>query len=136
MEPRETTEHENTGSTAAAFDEDVDVFPVSFAQQRLWFLNQLDPHTAAYNVAGAVELDGPLDLDALRRALKEIVRRHEALRTRFAVRDGEVVQVVSPIRDSRRSARRPGLRPRSRGCARERPIGRAAERGSAGRSTS
>ena len=73
-----------------------DVFPQSFAQQRLWFMHQMEPGSAHYNAAVTITLQGRLDVDALRRALGEIVRRHEALRTVFAAVDGEPVQVVLP----------------------------------------
>src|SRR5581483_8765731 len=53
---------------------------LSFAQQRLWFIHQLEPESAAYNIPLAVRLTGALDLEALRRAMAEVVRRHEALR--------------------------------------------------------
>ena len=69
---------------------------LSFAQQRLWFVDQMEGAGAAYHVPGAVRLHGHLNVEALRRALEEIVRRHEALRTVFRVRDGEPVQVVLP----------------------------------------
>ncbi|MBI3847817.1 MAG: amino acid adenylation domain-containing protein, partial [Planctomycetes bacterium] len=69
-------------------------FPLSWAQQRLWFLSQLEPESAAYNLAGAVRLRGDLDVDALERAIAEVVRRHEALRTTFATDDGSPVQWV------------------------------------------
>jgi amino acid adenylation domain-containing protein len=72
------------------------VFPLSFAQSRLWFLDQLAPGDAAYNVVGAVRVRGPLDVEALRAALGEIMRRHEALRTTFASVGGEPVQVIAP----------------------------------------
>jgi hypothetical protein len=68
--------------------------PVSFAQQRLWFLDQLEPDSALYNVPAAVRLSGALAVGALERSLSELVRRHEALRTRFVARDGEPLQVV------------------------------------------
>ena len=68
--------------------------PLSFAQERLWFLDQLEPEGAAYNMAGAVRLDGALDVAALERSFGEIVRRHEVLRTAFAAIDGEPAQVV------------------------------------------
>ncbi|HEU4454891.1 MAG TPA: amino acid adenylation domain-containing protein, partial [Longimicrobium sp.] len=68
--------------------------PLSFAQQRLWFLHQLDPSSAAYNVPAALRLRGALDERALARALAEVVRRHEALRTRFEARGGVAAQVV------------------------------------------
>jgi amino acid adenylation domain-containing protein len=68
--------------------------PLSFAQQRLWFLDQLVPNNPLYNIPGRVRLDGRLDFDALQRVINEIVRRHEALRTRFEVEAGEPVQVI------------------------------------------
>ncbi|HWS52578.1 MAG TPA: amino acid adenylation domain-containing protein, partial [Pyrinomonadaceae bacterium] len=68
--------------------------PLSFAQQRLWFIDQLEPGSAFYNSPGAMRLVGPLDVDALGRALSEIVRRHEVLRTRFGSEGGEPYQVV------------------------------------------
>ncbi len=68
---------------------------LSFAQQRLWFLDQLAPGLANYNIARAVRLDGPLDARVLERSLAEIVHRHEALRTTFSLVDGEPRQVLS-----------------------------------------
>src|SRR5438045_1292501 len=68
--------------------------PVSFAQQRLWFLDQLEPDSALYNMPAAVRLSGALAVAALERSLSELVRRHEALRTRFVARGGEPLQVV------------------------------------------
>ncbi|MEI8257033.1 MAG: amino acid adenylation domain-containing protein, partial [Deltaproteobacteria bacterium] len=62
--------------------------PVSFPQQRLWFLDQLEPGSAAYNIPAAIRITRQLDVDALERALGEIVRRHDALRTTFAVENG------------------------------------------------
>jgi amino acid adenylation domain-containing protein len=70
--------------------------PASFAQQRLWFLDQLDPGSPAYNVPTAVRLTGTLDVEALRRAFQELVRRHEVLRTTFASAGGLPVQVIAP----------------------------------------
>jgi amino acid adenylation domain-containing protein len=69
-------------------------FPASFAQRRLWFLDQLEPGDASYNLTGAVRIEGPVHLDALKKALKEIVRRHESLRTCFASVRGEPCQVI------------------------------------------
>src|SRR5262249_49487673 len=63
--------------------------PLSHAQERLWFLDRLEPGSATYNIAAHVGLTGQLDLSAFRRALGEIVRRHEALRTRFVLVDGQ-----------------------------------------------
>src|SRR4030095_15771469 len=68
--------------------------PLSFAQQRMWFLHQLDPLSSAYNLAQAVRLRGNLDVEALKRCFGELARRHEALRTVFRVADGQPVQVV------------------------------------------
>ncbi len=71
--------------------------PLSFAQQRLWFLNELEPANAIYNVPSIVRLRGSLDLPALEKSVNEIVRRHEALRTRFGtISGGEPVQIVDP----------------------------------------
>jgi amino acid adenylation domain-containing protein len=69
---------------------------LSFAQQRLWFLDQYEPGSAVYNVSRAVRLKGCLDIDALERGFNEIVRRHEALRTSFLMIEGEAVQVIAP----------------------------------------
>jgi non-ribosomal peptide synthetase component F/acyl carrier protein len=71
-------------------------FPASFAQRRLWFLNQLTPGDVSYTVAGAVEIEGELDLNALEKSLQEIVRRHESLRTLFEGKQGECLQVIQP----------------------------------------
>jgi acyl carrier protein len=68
--------------------------PLSFAQQRLWFLQQVDPLSSAFNVPAALRLDGPLDATALARSFAEICRRHETLRTRFTELAGEVMQTV------------------------------------------
>ncbi|MEW5929506.1 MAG: amino acid adenylation domain-containing protein [Gemmatimonadota bacterium] len=70
--------------------------PLSFAQQRLWVLDRLEPGSAAYNMPGALRLRGPLHAPALRAAVAELVRRHEALRTTFAEQGGAPVQVVRP----------------------------------------
>jgi len=76
------------------------VYPLSFAQQRLWVMMQLGAN-AAYNVTDALRFRGPLDDRVLEYALGEVVRRHEPLRTRIEMRDGEPVQVVLPARPVR-----------------------------------
>lgn len=70
--------------------------PLSFAQERLWFLHQLEPTTATYNMPAAVRLTGWLDIPALEQSFNEIVRRHHVLRTNFTVVDGQPVQVIAP----------------------------------------
>jgi len=71
--------------------------PLSFAQQRLWFIDQLEPGGSVYNFPAAVRLKGPLNVAALKQSLDEIVKRHEALRTTFAIVDGRPVQVIAPL---------------------------------------
>ena len=92
-------EKEGAGGTAAARiprRQETGPAPVSFAQRRLWFLDQLQAGTAAYNVPAALRLSGRLDAAALEAALNEIVRRHESLRTAFVAVDGEPRQVIAP----------------------------------------
>jgi malonyl CoA-acyl carrier protein transacylase/NRPS condensation-like uncharacterized protein/acyl carrier protein len=72
------------------------IFPLSSAQQRLWFLDQLQGSLPVYHIAVAYRIKGELDLVALKRALNEIVRRHEILRTTFPMIDGQPVQSVAP----------------------------------------
>ncbi|MEW5925947.1 MAG: amino acid adenylation domain-containing protein [Gemmatimonadota bacterium] len=71
--------------------------PLSFAQERLWLVDQMEPGSAVYNIPMAWRLGGALDEAALERALGEIVRRHEALRTTFAEVDGSPVQTIAPF---------------------------------------
>jgi FkbH-like protein len=71
---------------------------LSFAQQRLWFLNQLEPESAAYHVPIAVHLNGFLDVDALQHALQTIIQRHEILRTTFVSVGGSPEQIIGPAR--------------------------------------
>ncbi|WP_147446830.1 non-ribosomal peptide synthetase, partial [Corallococcus sp. CA047B] len=72
-------------------DEDL---PLSFAQQRMWFLEQLEPGQALYNIPLALRLTGALDVEVLRRTFAEIVRRHEPLRTTFLEREGQPLQRI------------------------------------------
>ena len=70
--------------------------PLSFAQERMWFLEQLQGESVAYNVPYALRLQGSLDVESLRKALEAIVRRHEPLRTTFTMSSGELVQIIQP----------------------------------------
>src|ERR1051325_5375763 len=76
---------------------------LSFSQQRLWFIAQVDPDTPLYNVPVAIELTGPLNVSALEQSFNEITRRHDAVRTTFTVIDREPRQICTP-------SRRPSLR--------------------------
>ncbi len=80
--------------------EDFFLFPVSFAQQQLWFLDQLVPGSPVYNLPGAIHFKGSLNVAALEQSLDEIVRRHEILRTNFRIVDGQPTQIVAPLRHS------------------------------------
>lgn len=75
----------------------------SFAQQRIWFVEQLTDLGSMYHIAHALRARGSLDWSALRRALDQIVARHEVLRTTFPAIDGEPVQRVGAVEDSRLS---------------------------------
>jgi amino acid adenylation domain-containing protein len=70
---------------------------LSFAQQRLWFLDQFEPGGSAYNIPAALRLTGLLDVSVLEQCLQEIVNRHESLRTAFPIIDGQARQVVTPV---------------------------------------
>jgi amino acid adenylation domain-containing protein len=79
---------EQTAGTEAS------VFPASYAQQRLWFMDQLMPGSVVYNISGAILIHGPLNVTALERSMQEVVNRHESLRTRFTTMEGEPVQLI------------------------------------------
>jgi len=72
---------------------------LSFAQERVWFFEQLETGTPAHNVPVALRVEGKLDAEALQRSLCEVVRRHEVLRTVFEFADEKPVQVVLPSHD-------------------------------------
>ncbi|MEH2283662.1 MAG: amino acid adenylation domain-containing protein [Nostoc sp.] len=76
-------------------DKNTSIQPLSFAQQGLWFINQLNPDSPTYNIPIVISLKGCVNLTALEDSLNEIIRRHEVLRTSFAVVDGQPVQVVN-----------------------------------------
>src|SRR5438270_8361713 len=71
------------------------IFPLSFAQQRLWFLNHYEPESPEYNIPQAFRIAGELDPEILRRAISGIVARHEALRTTFRSVEAEPAQVIA-----------------------------------------
>ncbi|NUS45898.1 MAG: amino acid adenylation domain-containing protein, partial [Mycobacteriaceae bacterium] len=73
-----------------------DQLPLSYAQQRMWILNQYDTSSPAYNMPIALRLNGKLDAEALRLAMVDVIRRHESLRTRYPAADGAAVQVIEP----------------------------------------
>ncbi|NJL41114.1 MAG: amino acid adenylation domain-containing protein [Leptolyngbyaceae cyanobacterium SM1_4_3] len=86
---------QQTGEEASLLPSSPSPIPLSFAQQRLWFLYQLTPNSPFYNVPAAIRVTGRLDRPALERSLREIVRRHAALRTTFTTLNGQPVQVVT-----------------------------------------
>lgn len=88
------TKSELSHEESKAFSDD-SVIPASFAQQRLWFLDQLDPGQAVYIIDYAMRITGPLNETALEQAINEIIRRHESLRTTIGTRNGEPTQVVA-----------------------------------------
>src|SRR5579859_7807150 len=69
--------------------------PATFAQQRLWFLEQMQPGNLAYLIAWSIRFSGELNIDVLERSLNEMVRRHKVFRTTFAEMDNNIVQVVA-----------------------------------------
>src|SRR4028119_956831 len=71
--------------------------PLSFSQERLWFLNQLKPDSSSHNIPLALGITGSLDVPALEQSLNEILQRHETLRTTFTTVDGQPVQVIHPM---------------------------------------
>jgi amino acid adenylation domain-containing protein len=78
--------------------EEVAVFPVSFAEQRLWMLDRLQPNSSAYNLSIGLRLQGELKINALERSIEEILRRHEVLRARFRLNGDEPEQCIGPLR--------------------------------------
>jgi amino acid adenylation domain-containing protein len=78
--------------------QDLFVLPASFAQERLWFLDQLEPGDPAFNINAAARLSGKLNISALVRSIEEVIRRHEILRTVFMAIEGRVVQIIGEAR--------------------------------------
>ncbi len=91
------TEFDATSPPLVASERDSETnIPLSWSQQRLWFLDQLEGSNATYNIPSALKLEGDLNVAALEEALQEIIRRHEVLRTSFESVNGEPVQVIAP----------------------------------------
>ncbi len=91
-----TKEYGNFEAFLLESGSEFNAFPLSFAQQRLWFLDQFEPDSPLYNIPAAVRIEGALDAAALEESIREIVRRHEALQTTFATVGGHPVQVITP----------------------------------------
>jgi amino acid adenylation domain-containing protein len=86
------------GTQTIPRSKDFNALPLSFAQQRLWFIQQLDPQNASYNIPIALRLQGHLKVAVLQKTFHELIKRHENLRTRFITNDqGQLVQVIDPI---------------------------------------
>ncbi|NKY87955.1 amino acid adenylation domain-containing protein [Nocardia veterana] len=88
--------HADTHRIALTAQPRPDHIPLSYAQQRMWFLNRFEPDTAAYSIPIVIRLTGHLDLDALRAALTDVITRHEVLRTIYPAVAGEPTQQVLP----------------------------------------
>jgi amino acid adenylation domain-containing protein len=93
---RDTAAADSGVETIQPKGRETNVFPLSFSQQRLWILDQLEPGNAAYNIPIAIRMQGNLQIAALEKSLAEIVRRHEPLRTAFIAIDGKPMQVIHP----------------------------------------
>ena len=89
-----TTSH--TYETDMVSNQDIHLFPTSLAQQRLWFLHQLEPQSPAYNLTASIRLNLALDVQALQASLNTLLGRHEVLRTSFVVVDGQPRQLITP----------------------------------------
>ncbi len=94
LETRDPSEREDNPPNASPITRRKEA-PSSVAQERLWFLDQLEPGSTVYNVPGALRIRGPLKVAALEQSLNEIIRRHEILRTTFSSAEGKPVQTIS-----------------------------------------
>ena len=88
---------EEEGERSCVRQERPERLPLSYAQQRLWFIDRLEGTSTEYNAPGALRLRGELDREALERTINKIVERHESLRTHFAEMEGEAVQMIEPV---------------------------------------
>ncbi|MGE5432087.1 MAG: non-ribosomal peptide synthetase, partial [Syntrophomonadaceae bacterium] len=96
------TDNDNAGMKPDMYaegNEEVFVFPASYAQQRLWFLDQFEPGSPYYNIPSAMRIRGNFSTTVFKNVIDEIVRRHESLRTNFSAIDGKPVQIISPKAD-------------------------------------
>ena len=84
------------GDRGVGTEEEIFLFPLSLGQERIWFLNELAPESSLFNLNTTIRIRSSVDVAALRRALAEIARRHESLRTRFRIADDRPAQVVLP----------------------------------------
>jgi hypothetical protein len=98
LQTRQVKQAATSSSAIHARRRTSDLAPCSFPQHRLWFQQQLEPSSCAYNMPGALRVRGALDIAILRRALDEISRRHESLRTTFREVDGQPMQVIGAPR--------------------------------------
>ncbi|EON34683.1 Non-ribosomal peptide synthetase modules-related protein [Gordonia terrae C-6] len=88
--------HADTGRVGLVAHTRPERVPLSYAQQRMWFLNRIEPESPAYSIPIVVRLSGSLDVDALHRAIGDVVDRHEILRTVYPFAEGEPAQVILP----------------------------------------
>src|SRR6266571_3820567 len=96
MEPTSNNNQQKANCGVDVTTQSSYAFPMSFAQQRLWFLDQFEPGNTLYNIVWPIRLRGHLNVEALQRSLDEIVARHEVLRATFRAIDDQPVQVISP----------------------------------------
>ncbi|KAF0237101.1 MAG: amino acid adenylation protein, partial [bacterium] len=75
------------------------IFPLSFAQQRLWFLDKLEPMNSAYNISTGFLLEGKLNVEYLEQSINEVIKRHESLRTSFETISGQPKQIIKEARN-------------------------------------
>jgi natural product biosynthesis luciferase-like monooxygenase protein/amino acid adenylation domain-containing protein/non-ribosomal peptide synthase protein (TIGR01720 family) len=95
MQREITKQKDNTKVAISKRLRDTNPIPLSFAQERLWFLDQLAPNSAWYVVSQAFHISGPLQMEALERSLAMVVQRHEVLRTTFSLQEGRPVQIIA-----------------------------------------
>ena len=80
-------------------EEVVEEFPLSYGQQAIWFIHEMQPLSPAYNIGGAMHIPSTINIDALRKAIREVIQRHPSLRTNFFIKDGKPYQRVYASRD-------------------------------------